>query len=672
MEFAILGPLEARDGGQTLDLGWAKQQALLAVLLLRANEVVSVERLMEGIWGEFPPPSAPKLVQGYVSRLRKELRAGVLATRAPGYALRVEPGSLDVHEFERLVAEARATQPAQASQLLRQALELWRGPALVDVPLEGFARHEAEGLDERRLTTLIDRIDADLAVGRHAELVPELETLVAQHPLREQLRELLMLALYRSGRQADALQAYQDARHILTDDLGIEPGATLRALEAAILRQDEALALSEPAPAPVPAAVPPPPPAHGPAPPEHDELRPVTVLFADIVGSARLAERLSPDEAHALVGECVANMGRAVEEYGGTVEALLADGICAYFGVPHAHEDDPERAARAGLRILEVVGDYARDVAQAWGISDFEVRVGINTDQTGVGLADRAVTPRGAGADTTDVAARVQAAAEPGTIAVGSETARRLAHRFLFEPMGDVTVEGREGPVEVARLAGSRAPEQVRRLRPLVGREREVGRLETVVSELRAGRGQVLLVVGEPGIGKTRLLAELRSMVGDDATWLEGQCLSYGGLPSWPFIEILRRWLGVDVGEPEVVVRTRARARLPAALLPALGRLLRIRLEREPAGAADETPRAYVAWIESLTRDRPVVVAVEDLHWAHSSSRELAEVLLDLTDQAPLALVATLRQDTSSRGGGSGSARSPTTRTGRPSCASTR
>src|SRR3990170_3599252 len=174
-----------------------------------------------------------------------------------------------------------------------------------------------------------------------------------------------------------------------------------------------------------------------------DELRPVTVLFADIVGSTALGEQLAPDEVKALVGEWVTVMARSVEEYGGVVQSYLGDGICAYFGVPTAHEDDPERAARTGLRIIEVVGEYARDAQAAWGIEGFNVRVGINSGQAAVGLVGAAAPQEVALGDATNVAARLQSVAEPGTIAVGGATASRIAQRFVLEPVGEVTVKGR-------------------------------------------------------------------------------------------------------------------------------------------------------------------------------------------------------------------------------------
>ncbi|MGH3035291.1 MAG: AAA family ATPase [Gaiellaceae bacterium] len=396
-----------------------------------------------------------------------------------------------------------------------------------------------------------------------------------------------------------------------------------------------------------------------------DELRPVTVLFADIVGSTALGERLAPEEVKALVGECVTAMSRAVEEYGGTIQAYQGDGICAYFGVPAAHEDDPERAARAALRILEVVGEYGRDIAGAWGIADFNVRIGINSGQTAVGFVGAGDPQAVALGDTTNVAARLQGEARPGTITVGEAIARHLSNQFVFEPLGELALKGRTEPVSVFRLVRSQTEERPSAPPRLVGRAPEVERLRTAVEDLRAGRGQVVVLLGEPGIGKTRLLTEVRSIAGDEITWLEGHCLSYGGLPSWPFIEILRRWLGVESGEAEVAVRTKARAKLGAVLgsdfddvLPSLGRLLRIRLDPEvedrlrgqTIAIAEAVHRAYAAWIEALTDRGPVVLALEDVHWAHSSTREFAETLLEVTDRAPLLVLTTMRREPASEG----------------------
>jgi DNA-binding SARP family transcriptional activator len=241
MDFRILGPLEAYDNGRALTLGGAKQRALLGILLLHAHEVVPTERLLEDLWGERQPSSGAKALHVFVSQLRKVIGEDRLLTRTPGYVFRLDPEELDATRFQRLREQAESAEPREAGAILREALALWRGSALVDVAYESFAQSEITRLEELRLSTVEQRIAADLALGRHAELVGELEALIKEHPLRERLREQLLLTLYRSGRQAEALAAYQDARRALVEELGIEPGKALRDLHQAILRQDPAL-----------------------------------------------------------------------------------------------------------------------------------------------------------------------------------------------------------------------------------------------------------------------------------------------------------------------------------------------------------------------------------------------------------------------------------------------
>ena len=266
--FALLGPLEARLDGDPVALGGVKQRSVLALLLLRPNEVVSTARLIDELWGGTPPETATTALHGYVSQLRKALEperrtgeeSAVLVTRAPGYVLRVEPGDIDLERFDALVATARAAtaagDPAEASTALAAALALCRGAPLADLADEPFARDAVAPLEERRVAALEDRIDADLALGRHAALVPELEAAVRAEPLRERLRGQLVLALYRSGRQGDALQAYAEARRTLVEQLGLEPGPALRGLERQILAQDPALDAPGPAEAPARDAAP--------------------------------------------------------------------------------------------------------------------------------------------------------------------------------------------------------------------------------------------------------------------------------------------------------------------------------------------------------------------------------------------------------------------------------
>jgi YVTN family beta-propeller protein len=249
VDFRILGPLEVRGDEGELSLGGGKQRALLALLLIHQNELLSSDRLIEELWNE-PPPTAAKIVQNYVSQLRRVLGDGRLQTQGRGYALRVEPNELDVDRFrERLEAGRRAKasgDAVRASSLLLEALALSRGPPLADFAYDSFAREEIGRLEELHLSAVIEWIDAELALGHDADLIVELETLVARHPLQERPRGQLMLALYRSGRQAEALEVYQDARRTLAEELGIEPGPALQQLENSILTHDPAIAIEAP------------------------------------------------------------------------------------------------------------------------------------------------------------------------------------------------------------------------------------------------------------------------------------------------------------------------------------------------------------------------------------------------------------------------------------------
>jgi DNA-binding SARP family transcriptional activator len=668
IEFQVLGPLQVLRDGRAVPLGGVKQRGVLALLLLERNRVVPRDRLVDALWRDDPPPSAANSVQVYVSKLRKLLGDdGALDTQAPGYVLHVDSGAVDVDEFEGLVGEGKAALRsesfADAEACLARALALWRGPALADLAAEPFAQAEIARLEGLRLEALELRFDAMLSLGRSAEAVGELQALVKLHPLDERLRAKLMLALYRAGRQADALETYRAFRHLLDDELGLEPNAELRQLEQAILRQNESLGpvarlapagtaesatafeSSQAAATPVAASR-----------AMEDERRPVTVLFADIVGSTALGERLEPDEAKVLVGECVTMMSRAVDEYGGTVQAYQGDGICAYFGVPTAHEDDPERAARTALRILEVVNGYARDIEAAWGISGFTVRVGVNSGPAAVGLVGSADPQAVALGDATNVAARLQAAAEPGTILVGSVTARRLEHRFDLGKPEEISVKGREEPVSASRLL--RAKERARRAAtsPVIGRDRELEVLHGALRDLASGRGRIVLLTGAPGIGKTRLLTELAVGGADSVTWLEGSCHSYGGLPGWPLVEVLLGWLGAEIGEPEIALRTKARAGLGAlfgdeadGVLGPLAGMLRIRIQ-DAAFTEEEVETAFVRWLDRLAAQKPVILSVEDTHWADAASRRLVERVLELTDRAPIAVVLTEEPIPSSEG----------------------
>ena len=394
----------------------------------------------------------------------------------------------------------------------------------------------------------------------------------------------------------------------------------------------------------------------------------MTVLFADIVGSTALGERLAPYEVKTLVGDSVTRMSREVERFGGSVQAYMGDGIAVYFGVPAVHEDDPERAAWAGLAILDTIREYAEEVEATWGISNFSARVGINTGQVAVGLVGAAEPQAVSVGDTTNVAARLESLAEPGTIAVGEATAKALIHRFVLEPLGELPVKGREHPVPAWRLVSAQEAAHVQQPLPLVGREDELARFELILDELDAGRGQAVVLMGDAGIGKTRLLAELCSLCTGRATWLEGHvsrsvpsgcttpssgCFAPGsgprrGRPNCP--------CGRSSTPSSSSSRLRRRRR-HAVSRPAARRDARSRGGGPPAapaagGARSPNTPLVPEWVRSIAQRGAVVIAVEDLHWADSSTCDLAYELLELTDQIPLLFVSTMRPERSSRGWG--------------------
>jgi DNA-binding SARP family transcriptional activator/class 3 adenylate cyclase/predicted ATPase len=365
MDFRILGPLEVRDGDREVRLRGGKQRALLALLLVNANRTLAIDRIVDELWGEDVPETAQKMVQIYVSHLRKVLPRGALHTRPPGYAFQLEPDELDLHRFERLVAEARAAldagRAAEASGGFRAALELWRGPALAEFAFEPFAPAEGARLEELRVYALEGRLEADLLLGRHGDLVGELEALIARHPLREGLRRQHMLALYRSGRQAEALAAYQEARRTLADQLGIEPSPALRELERQILQQHSSLDLTAPPAAPS-EAVPAPAAAHTAV------LPPASAAPAAVrpVGRDPDLGRLSVALREALAGErrLVFVSGEAGIGKTTLVEAFLAEaGQGEELLVGRGQCIEQHGAGEAYMPVLEALGRICRGPA---------------------------------------------------------------------------------------------------------------------------------------------------------------------------------------------------------------------------------------------------------------------------------------------------------------------
>jgi ABC-type oligopeptide transport system substrate-binding subunit/class 3 adenylate cyclase len=402
-----------------------------------------------------------------------------------------------------------------------------------------------------------------------------------------------------------------------------------------------------------------------------EERKVVSALFADIVGSTALGERLDAEEVKLVVGDAISRIVREIEELGGHVKDLAGDGVLAFFGAPVSFEDDAERAVRAGLRIAEEMRRYSTEVQQAWGVEGFGVRVGVGTGPVVLGeIGAGSRIEYAAFGDTVNVAARLQSAAEPGRVLVDDATAQAV--EGVFETGEPVMLELKGKSRPVAALTVLRARGQGARRRglagALVGRDRELERADEWLERLRAGTGGVLVLTGEAGIGKSRLLAELHRrfdeehVEGAQPVWLEGRCISYGEpLPLWPFRDLLRGWLGVSVEEPELRVRVVLRRRIEelfgaraGEIYPYLGSVLGVTLEPDAAARVDAlSPEALQyrtfevlgALLARLAEDGPVVCAIEDLHWADPTSVQLAERTLPLTEDAAVLLVLSMREE---------------------------
>jgi DNA-binding SARP family transcriptional activator len=636
-EFGVLGPLVARRSGRPLPLGGARQRAVLAILLLHANEMLSVDRLIAEVWGTDPPDTAVKMIRNNVSRLRSLLDFGdalgpQLLTHPGGYELRIDPEQVDSRRFERLVRDAGRSLAAgdalASSAGLREALALWRGPALTDFAYEPFAATEAARLEELRLTAIEDRVEADLALGRHADLVGELEALAAQHPHRERLRAHLMLALYRSGRQAEALEVYQRTRELLVDTLGIEPGRTLQQLERAILVQDPSLDAAEP---PVPAVEPEPPAA-----PAREVRKTVSVVFAELVVTG---PRRDPEALRGPLARAVETAVRVLEAHGGTVEKLATGAVAAVFGVPVVHEDDPLRAVRAAVELRAAVTALRAELEEQWH-ARVSVRTGVHTGEVVAGDSEVRA------GDAVDRAARLQHAAAEGDILVGEETRRLVGDAVRVAP-AEEGVSWRLHEV----IAG--VPAIARRLdAPMIGREQELGQLRQAFDRSSTELTPYLFtVLGPAGIGKTRLVTEFVASVAGEATVVTGRCPPYGeALTFWPLAEIVRELGARDPHGIAGLVDAESDAELIADVVAGAIGLV------ERAIPKEETFWAVRRLFEALADRRPLVVVFEDVHWAEPTLLDLIEHLAEWTRSAPMLVVCLARpellDDRPSWGGG--------------------
>ena len=618
MRVRILGPFHLEDGGRQITIGGVRQRAVLADLLLYANEVVPSEQLLVDLWGEDAPPSAANALQAAISRLRRLLPPGRLITTAPGYMLRIFPAELDVAQFEQFIFEGRdalaAGGAAEAVQLLDQAITLWRGPPLADFRYEPFAQAEIARLEELQLACLEERNEAQLALGSPGALTAELGRMVADHPLRERLRGQLMLALYRSGRQTEALETYREFRNALREELGLEPSSALRELEAAILRHDPVLAPGS-ATSRTPLA-----------------RRPVTVLCVAVHVAPSSGVALDP-EAHGIVNEHVASgLTAALERHGGKLAASDSEHLMGVFGVATLDEDDALRAVLASLEAREALAAEAGTPSRHYR-ANLVYRFGLATGEALVGGPG----PLGFAGDVGARAMMLAEAAEPGQILISHQTQQLAAGAIETENAGQDRFLLRSAHAGLRPLA-------VRLDVPLVGRSEEMCRLEAVYA--RAARERVTMtvtVIGEAGLGKTRLVQEFAAGLGGEAHVLTGRCLHYGeGITFWPLREVVRQVGGGD-DSPERIKALLVGEADAAGVAEQLHRAL-------GPGAQGRTAAAEIFWaarrfLETLARHRPVLVVFEDVHWAEPTFLDLVESLALQPGESPIAVVCIARPE---------------------------
>jgi len=396
------------------------------------------------------------------------------------------------------------------------------------------------------------------------------------------------------------------------------------------------------------------------------ERRVVTALFCDIVGSTVLGEQLGPERFKVVMDQVLGRIIAAIARYEGTIAQLMGDGVLAFFGAPLTHEDDPERAIRAALEVRDAVGEFSNELQAAYGVP-LEVRAGLNTGAVVLSrITDVLEVAYNALGDTVNTAARLQSAAAAGTVLASAATAALVEPLFDLRSAGPLTLKGKRQPLEAFEVVGSRAVSgKVRGIvgltSPLVGRDGELAQLTESVRAVVDGRGQIAAVIGEAGIGKSRLVADV-ARDHPEVRWLEGRCLSYAGaIPYFPFIDLIREWLGITAGDPDAKVRIELRTALEslfgtegAAIYPYLTAMLGVPLERDAAARlADLSPESLQhqtfqvirRWAESLSAAQPLGLILDDLHWADGTSLTLLEEMLEITEQAPLLLCLLFRPE---------------------------
>jgi DNA-binding SARP family transcriptional activator len=586
----------------------------LAVLLLDANRPVSVERLAMALWGDEAPPGAVKTVQMHLSRLRQALGGeDPIETTPAGYRVRVGPEDLDAERFARLDAQGRrhleAGDPVRAAEVLRDALSLWRGRALADLEFESFAQTAIAHLEEQRLSAVESCLEAELAAGRHAESVGELRQLTDEHPTRERLAAHLMLALYRCGRQGDALEAYAITRRRLIEEIGVEPGPDLQRLHQAILQQESSLA-PEPEPEPEPEPASPPDVRRG------ADRRLVTVL------GGRFTGRADPEAMGPLLVTAAREAATIVARHGGSFLTGLDGDIVGIFGVPQSHEDDVLRALRAADELSAHVA--AVSASQLLGLT---LGIGVDTGEVVAQSSEQAPTLAG---EPISVAVGLARQAAEGEVLLTDAT-RRLAG-------GMIRAESTAGAWRLQSLVANR-PQWL--AAPIVGRDRELETVRAVMARAeREPATHLLTVLGDAGVGKTRLAHELATGL-DGVTVLSGRCPSYGDtMGLWPLREALTGASGAPSRDAirELLDDAEDADRIADVVARALD------LGDGPPAAA-EVPWAFRKLLETMAQRAPVLLIVDDGHWAQPPLLELLDHLVDWLTTSPVLLLCLSRPE---------------------------
>ncbi|WP_019070823.1 BTAD domain-containing putative transcriptional regulator [Streptomyces hokutonensis] len=704
MRFKILGPLEISGIEGRVPLGGLNQRAVLGYLLLNANKVVATSSIIRAVWGHDAPPTCRKMVQNAVSGLRRILADAPevsLQTRSPGYLLTVNPRHIDLSVFQSLADQGRqhlaAAEWQNAATALRKALELWHGPALADLAEEGIAWPEQEVVHNERLTALEDCVQAELALGRHWDLVGELERASSGDPARERLCGQLMLALYRCGRQPEALAAYQRTRAALADEFGLDPGPELLDMERAILTHapeldlpgaglgDETAAAAsnlrllssyprsaDPSAALATASVA----GHyGALEPRPEGGTPATAMVerkrvSVLLMRARVphpAGHEDPEHTDAVQKDLTNVVRREVERFGGVLRTAVGATWLALFGVPQLHENDPERAVRAALAIRDRVAEEF----SGSGDTLRTCRLAVATGEMMVTYAsENHVEPAEATGQVLDRCQQLLDSAEPGGLRVCDCTVRIGGDVF-----GAAWTAAPGDGWEIRNMAPSGTPAGP--VSPFLGREREIEILTGLLGDmLRRQRPHLVTVIGEPGLGKSRLVTEFlhkakaRAYAGGPTDAHAGPTAPYSGPAVLtarispfggdncvaPLVSTVRAYAGIEATDSPVVADRKlvdavhgllGDSAAGPELLRGLRRCLGADGQVEPVGH-DTFHAVFLVWrqlIEEIAAQRPLLVVMEDMHLA---SPELMDAVSEVVEQlapVPLMLLATSRPE---------------------------